>query len=136
MAAQGSLVSVVWTVYGGAAGGIGEILFRESTNNGNSFGVFVLVSNTPGTDSKEPQVDYTPEDAERYVAWHDQGGPPRVNTPEGVYNVLAAASDNGVEFSPPVNLSDAPNNPDKQKQTSQLQIVDDVAVWDPSSRRG
>ena len=136
MAAQGSLVSVVWTVYGGAASGIGEILFRESTNNGNSFGVFVLVSNTPETDSKEPQVDYTPEDAERYVAWHDQGGPPRVNTPEGVYNVLAAASDNGVEFSPPVNLSDAPNNPNKQKQTSQLQIVDDVAVWDPTSRRG
>jgi hypothetical protein len=136
MAAQGSLVSVVWTVYGGAAGGIGEILFRESTNNGNSFGAFVLVSNTPETDSKEPQVDYTPEDAERYVAWHDQGGPPRVNTPEGTYNVLAKASDNGVEFSPPVNLSDAPNNPDKQKQTSQLQIVDDVAVWDPSSRRG
>jgi hypothetical protein len=59
-----------------------------------------------------------------------------VNTPEGVYNVLAKASDNGVEFSSAVNLSDAPNNPDKQKQTSQLQIVDDVAVWDPSSRRG
>jgi hypothetical protein len=136
MAAQGSLVSVVWTVYGGAASGIGEILFRESTNNGNSFGVFVLVSNTPETDSKEPQVDYTPEDAERYVAWLDQGGPPRENTPAGTYNVLAAASDDGVSFSQPVNLDDAPNNPDREKQSSQLQIVDDVAVWDPRARRG
>lgn len=135
MAAQGSLVSVVWTVYG-TESGLGEIIFRESTNNGNSFGFFVLVSNTPGTDSKEPQVDYTPEDDERYVAWHDQGGPERVNTAEGVYNVLAAASDDGISFSAPVNLSDAPNNPDREKQTSQLQIVDDVAVWDPSGRRG
>ena len=38
MAAQGSLVSVVWTAYHGAATRIGEIIFRESTSNGNSFG--------------------------------------------------------------------------------------------------
>jgi hypothetical protein len=136
MAAQGSLVSVVWTAYHGAATRIGEIIFSESTDNGDSFGSQILVSNTPGRDSKEPQIDYTPEDDERYVAWNDQGGPERVNTPARTYNVLAAASDDGTLFSAPVNLSDAPNNPDKEKQTSQLQIVDDVAVWDPSGRRG
>ncbi len=136
MAAQGSLVSVVWTAYHGAATRIGEIIFRESTSNGNSFGSHILVSNTPGRDSKEPQVDYTPEENERYFAWHDTGGPRRVHTPAGTYNVLAAESDNGSTISPSVNLSDAPNNPDKSKQTSQLQLVDDVAIWDPTSRRG
>jgi hypothetical protein len=136
MAAQGSLVSVVWTAYHGAATRIGEIIFRESTSNGNSFVSHILVSNTPGRDSKEPQVDYTPEENERYFAWHDTGGPRRVHTPAGTYNVLAAESDNGMTISPSVNLSDAPNNPDKSKQTSQLQLVDDVAIWDPNSRRG
>jgi hypothetical protein len=136
MAAQGSLVSVVWTAYHGAATRIGEIIFRESTSNGNSFGSHILVSNTPGRDSKEPQVDYTPEENERYFAWHDTGGPRRVHTPAGTYNVLAAESDNGSTISPSVNLSDAPNNPDKSKQTSQLQLVDDVAIWDPTTRRG
>jgi hypothetical protein len=136
MAAQGSMVAVVWTQYHGSATSIGEIFFRESINNGNSFGSHILVSNTQGRDSKEPQVDYTPEDGERYVAWHDQGGPRRVNTPAGTYNVLAAESDNGSVFSAPFNLSDAPNNRDPGKQTSQLQVVDDVAVWDPTTRRG
>jgi len=51
MAAQGSLVSVVWTAYHGAATRIGEIIFRESISNGNSFGSHILVSNTPGRDS-------------------------------------------------------------------------------------
>ncbi|MDQ4016340.1 MAG: hypothetical protein M3136_11340, partial [Thermoproteota archaeon] len=136
MAAQESMVAVVWTQYHGSATTIGEIFFRESINNGNSFGSHILVSNTQGRDSKEPQVDYTPEDGERYVAWHDQGGPRRVNTPAGTYNVLAAESDNGSVFSAPFNLSDAPNNRDPGKQTSQLQVVDDVAIWDPTTRRG
>jgi hypothetical protein len=41
-------------------------------------------------------------------------------------------------FSAPVNLAGvpAPTNPDPAKQTSQLEVVHDVAVWDPSSRRG
>jgi hypothetical protein len=51
-----------------------------------------VVSKTPRTDSKEPQIDYTPEDGERYAAWHDKGGPRRVNTPAGTFNVLASES--------------------------------------------
>ena len=96
MAAQGSLVSVIWAVYPSrTATGPGEIIFRESTNNGNSFGSHIVVSKTPRTDSKEPQVDYTPEDNERYFGWHDTGGPRRVHTPAGTYNVIAAESENG-----------------------------------------
>ncbi len=94
------------------------------------------MSKTPRTDSKEPQIDYTPENGERYAAWHDKGGPRRVHTSSGTFNVLASESDNGRTFSASVNLSDAPNNPDKTKQTSQLEVVHDVAVWDPSGRRG
>jgi hypothetical protein len=136
MAAQGSLVSVVWTAYHGAATRIGEIMFRESTSNGNSFGSHILVSNTPGRDSKEPQVDYTPEENERYFAWHDTGGPSRVNTPPRTFNVLARESDDGKTLSATVNLSDDPNNPDKAEQTSLLLLVDGVVIWDPTSRRG
>jgi hypothetical protein len=137
MAAQGSKVSVTWAVYPDrAATRLGEIIFRESLNSGSTFGSHVLVSKTPLTDSKEPQVDYTPESGERYLAFNDKGGPRRVNTAVGTYNVLATESDNGRTFSALVNLSDAPNNLFKTKNTSQLEIIFDVALWDPSGRRG
>jgi hypothetical protein len=144
MAAQGSIVSVTWsadplrnTVRAG------EILFRESSNSGSTFGNSVNVSQTPRTDSKEPQVDYTPasEGGERYLAFHDAGGPRRVNTSTGtttspIYNVLATESDNGRTFSALVNLSDSPDNDFPDKSTSQLEVIFDVALWDPTSRRG
>jgi hypothetical protein len=114
----------------------GEILFRESLNSGSTFGNSVNVSQTPRTDSKEPQVDYTPESGERYLAFNDRGGPSRVNTTPDRYNVLATESDNGRTFSALVNLSDAPNNAFKDKDTSQLEVIFDVAIWDPTSRRG
>ena len=121
----------------------GEILFRESSNSGSTFGNSVNVSQTPRTDSKEPQVDYTPasEGSEIYLAFHDAGGPRRVHTAAGtttspIYNVLATESDNGRTFSALVNLSDAPNNLFKTKSTSQLEVIFDVGIWDPTSRRG
>jgi hypothetical protein len=141
MAAQGSKVSVTWTadpVRNTVRAG--EILFRESSNSGSTFGNSVNVSQTPRTDSKEPQVDYTPasEGGERYLAFHDAGGPRRVDTATGTYNVLATESDNGRTFSALVNLSDAPNirDDDRAKDTSQLEVIFDVALWDPSGRRG
>jgi hypothetical protein len=144
MAAQGSIVSVTWAAYPDRnAVRAGEILFRESSNSGSTFGNSVNVSQTPRTDSKEPQVDYTPasEGGERYLAFHDTGGPNRVYTDTGtttspIYNVLATESDNGRTFSALVNLSDAPNNEDVGKSTSQLEVIIDVAIWDPSGRRG
>jgi hypothetical protein len=137
MAAQGSKVSVTWAVYPDrAATRAGEIIFRESLNSGSTFGSHVLVSRTPFTDSKEPQVDYTPESGERYLAFNDKGGPRRVHTAAGTYNVLATESDNGRTFSALVNLSDAPNNLFKTKNTSQLEVIFDVGIWDPTSRRG
>jgi hypothetical protein len=141
MAAQGSIVSVTWTADPlRNTVRAGEILFRESSNSGSTFGNSVNVSQTPRTDSKEPQVDYTPasEGGERYLAFHDTGGPRRVNTATGTYNVLATESDNGRTFSALVNLSDAPNIrvDDKTKDTSQLEVIFDVALWDPTSRRG
>jgi hypothetical protein len=137
MAAQGSKVSVTWAAYPDRnAVRAGEILFRESLNSGSTFGNSVNVSQTPRTDSKEPQVDYTPESGERYLAFHDTGGPRRVNTTPDTYNVLATESDNGRTFSALVNLSDAPNNAFKEKNTSQLEVIFDVGIWDPTSRRG
>jgi hypothetical protein len=137
MAAQGSKVSVTWAAHPDRnAVREGEILFRESLNSGSTFGNSVNVSQTPRTASKEPQVDYTPESGERYLAFHDTGGPRRVNTAPDTYNVLATESDNGRTFSALVNLSDAPNNLFKTKNTSQLEVIFDVGIWDPTSRRG
>ena len=137
MAAQGTKVSVIWAVYPDrSATGLGEIIFRESLNSGSTFGKHIVVSKTPFADSKEPQIDYTPEDGERYLAFNDRGGPRRVNTATGTYNVLATESDNGITFSAPVNLSDARNNLFKTKNTSQLEVIFDVGIWDPSGRRG
>jgi hypothetical protein len=59
-----------------------------------------------------------------------------VNTAAGTFNVLATESDNGRTFSALVNLSDAPNNDFKTKNTSQLEVIFDVGIWDPTSRRG
>jgi uncharacterized cupin superfamily protein len=144
MAAQGSKVSVTWAAHPDRnAVRAAEILFRESANNGDTFGNSVNVSQTPRTDSKEPQVDYTPaiEGGEIYLAFHDTGGPRRLHTSAAtatspIYNVLATESDNGRTFSALVNLSDAPNNDFLQKSTSQLEVIFDVAIWDPTSRRG
>jgi hypothetical protein len=137
MAAQGSKVSVTWAAYPDrAATRAGEILIRESLNSGGTFDNHVNVSQTPRTDSKEPQVDYTPESGEIYLAFHDTGGPRRVHTAAGTYNVLATERDNGRPFSALVNLSDAPNNLFKTKNTSQLEVIFDVGIWDPTSRRG
>jgi hypothetical protein len=137
MAAQGSKVAVTWAAYPDrAAVRAGEIIFRESLNSGGTFGKHVNVSQTPRTDSKEPQVDYTPESGERYLAFNDMGGPRRVHTAAGTYNVLATETDNGSTFSALVNLSDAPNNLFKTKNTSQLEVIFDVGIWDPTSRRG
>jgi hypothetical protein len=144
MAAQGSKVSVTWAAYPDRnAVRAGEILFRESLNSGSTFGSSVNVSQTPRTNSQEPQVDYTPasEGGERYLAFNDAGGPTRVNTAAGtttspIYNVLATESDNGRTFSALVNLSDSPDNDFPDKSTSQLEVIFDVALWDPTSRRG
>jgi hypothetical protein len=144
MAAQGSKVSVTWAAYPDRnAVRAGDILFRESLNSGSTFGNSVNVSQTPRTDSKEPQVDYTPasEGGKIYLAFHDTGGPRRVHTAAGtttspIYNVLATESDNGRTFSALVNLSDTPNNLFKTKSTSQLEVIFDVGIWDPTSRRG
>ncbi|HEU4445335.1 MAG TPA: hypothetical protein VFR94_11740 [Nitrososphaeraceae archaeon] len=138
MAAQGDRVVVTWAAKPDrAATRAGEIIVRESSDSGSTFDQHSNASQTPRTDSKEPQVDYIPESTgEIYVAFHDTGGPTRVFTTPGKYNVLATERDNGSPFSALVNLSDAENNPDPGKDTSQLLLVEDVAIWDPTSRRG
>ena len=139
MAAQGSRVAVTWAAYPDRnAVRAGEILVIESTNGGGTFGNAVNAAQTPRTDSKEPQVDYTPESSgEIYVAFHDTGGPRRVNTATGTYNVLATERESNVRpFGALNNLSDSLDNLFPDKNTAQLEVIFDVAIWDPTSRRG
>jgi hypothetical protein len=139
MAAHGSNVAVTWAGLPDRNRGQGEIALRESHNSGGTFDQQINVSQTPRSDSKEPQVAYIPESSDEiYLAFLDTGGPNRVSTTAGKFNVLATERDDGGRpFSPLVNLSDAPDpNPKKAVDASQLQLVEDVAVWDPSGRRG
>ncbi len=138
MDAQGNHVAVTWAGLPDRNRGQGEIALRESHNSGSTFDQQINVSQTSRTDSKEPQVAYIPgSEDEIYVAFLDKGGPTRVNTATGTYNVLATErEDGGRPFSALVNLSDAPNNPKAGVDASQLQLVEDIAVWDPSGRRG
>jgi hypothetical protein len=139
MAAQGSKVAVTWAAYPDRnAVRPGEIIVRESLNSGGTFDKQINVSQTSRTDSKEPQVEYIPESSDEiYVAFLDTGGPRRVNTAPDTYNVLATERDSGGRpFSALVNLSDRPNNPFKTESNSQLELVFDVAIWDPSGSRG
>jgi hypothetical protein len=136
LAAHGTKVSVVWSVHTDkSALRPGEIIFRQSANEGDSFGKQILVSKTLQA-SKTPQVDYTPDDGEIYIAWLDKGGPARSHIASGTFAVLAVESDDGKIFSKPVNLTDDPANPKPNQDASLLEVVHDVATWDPSSRRG
>ena len=98
---KGAIVSVTWTAYHGRNyNRIGEIIFRESTNNGNSFWQHIYVSRHPWTEiQRSLRLIILLEENEIYFAWHDTGGPRRVHTPAGTYNVLATESDNGRTFS-------------------------------------
>jgi hypothetical protein len=141
MAAKGDNVAVTWRASPDRnAVRAGEIIVRESFDGGGTFNQAANASQTPRTDSKEPQVDYIPEsDDEIYVAFHDQGGPTRAFATTGTYNVLATERDSGDRpFSALVNLADRENNPflTEDYNTSQLVLIFDVAIWDPSGSRG
>jgi hypothetical protein len=141
MAAKGDNVVVTWRASPDRnAVRAGEIIVRESFNGGSTFNQAANASQTPRTDSKEPQVDYIPESPDEiYVAFHDQGGPTRAFAAAGTYNVLATERDSGDRpFSALVNLADRENNPflTEDYNTSQLVLIFDVAIWDPSGSRG
>jgi hypothetical protein len=137
VAADGSKVIVCFDDKSGSSTKHSDIFCIQSANKGDSFGKRINVSNTRLGDSRDAQVDFTP-DGEIYVAWTDTTpwAEKQKNIPDGKKIVLASESDNGIAYSAPVNLSDAGNNPDPNKDASQLEVVHDVVVWDPTSRRG
>ncbi len=136
LAAHDAMVSVVWTVHLDKKALLpGEIIFRESLNEGSTFGKQIPISKTLLKASKTPQLDYT-DDGERYVAWLDKGGPVRNFIATGTFAVLASESEDGKTFTKAVNQSDSPNNLKKLVDATLLEVVGDVTVFDPGSRRG
>jgi hypothetical protein len=141
MDAQGNKVVVTWAAYPDRnAVRPGEILVRESLDRGNpgTFDQRTNAAQTSTTDSKEPQVAYISESSnEIYVAFLDTGGPTRVFTTAGTYNVLATERESGGRpFSALVNLADRENNLSPTESNSLLELTLDVASWDPSGSRG
>ena len=146
MDAQGNKVVVTWAAYPDRnAVRPGEILVRESLDRGNpgTFDQRTNAAQTSTTDSKEPQVAYISESSnEIYVAFLDTGGPKRVFTTAGTYNVLATERESGGRpFSTLVNLADRESTPptgnlSPGESNSLLELVFDVAIWDPSGGRG
>jgi hypothetical protein len=134
--AVGGKVGVTWAVFPTkAADKLGEIIYKQSNNNGNKFGNYIFVSKTV-LDSKEPSVDLSANTGVT-VAWLDRGGPARTDLAPFVYGVLAVEKTlTATKFSAPVNLSDDPTNPKKTVDQKMVDVAEGgVVVWDPISRR-
>jgi hypothetical protein len=110
-----------------------EIFCAYSSNGGDNFGTPVKVSNTPNAKSKQPSADFF--DDEVYVGWLEKGMA-RTVIPNGVFAVAVADSDDGLTYSTPILLNDRADNPDPNKNVVEVQVNQNVAVWDPSGSRG
>ena len=95
MATSGTNVYVVWL---SNVTGHFEILFRVSSDNGQTFVDKVNLSNTPNVDSIDPQIAASGNDV--YISWwEDYGNGTRVP-------FFKASNDNGRTFESVLSLSD------------------------------
>src|SRR5215218_4704392 len=95
MATSGTNVYVVWL--SNLTGHL-EILFRASSDNGQTFIDKVNLSNTPNVDSIDPQIAASANDV--YISWwEDYGNGTRVP-------FFKASNDNGHTFQSVLSLSD------------------------------
>jgi hypothetical protein len=95
MATSGTNVYVVWL---SNLTGHFEILFRVSSDNGQTFVDKVNLSNTPNVDSIDPQIAASGNDV--YISWwEDYGNGTRVP-------FFKASNDNGRTFESVLSLSD------------------------------
>src|SRR5918995_5156013 len=95
MATSGTNVYVVWL--SNLTGHL-EILFRASSDNGQTFVDKVNLSNTPNVDSIDPQIAASGNDV--YISWwEDYGNGTRVP-------FFKASNDNGRTFESVLSLSD------------------------------
>src|SRR5215203_4521842 len=95
MATSGTNVYVVWL---SNLTGHFEILFRVSSDNGQTFVDKVNLSNTPNVDSIDPQIAAAGNDV--YISWwEDYGNGTRVP-------FFKASNDNGHTFQSVLSLSD------------------------------
>lgn len=95
MATSGTNVYVVWL---SNLTGHFEILFRVSSDNGQTFVDKVNLSNTPNVDSIDPQIAASGNDV--YISWwEDYGNGTRVP-------FFKASNDNGRTFDSVLSLSD------------------------------
>ena len=95
MATSGNNVYVVWP---SNQTGILEIVFRASSDNGQTFTDKVNLSNTPNVDSIDPEI--TASGNHVYISWwEDYGNGTRVP-------LFKASNDNGITFGSVLSLSD------------------------------
>jgi hypothetical protein len=95
MATSGNNVYVVWP---SNQTGILDIVFRASSDNGQTFTDKVNLSNTPNVDSIDPEITASGNNV--YISWwEDYGNGTRVP-------FFKASNDNGVTFSSVLSLSD------------------------------
>jgi hypothetical protein len=73
-----------------------EVMFRASTDKGQTFGDKINLSNTPNSDSTRVEIDSDSNSV--VVTWWETN--PTSNTP-----VMRISTDNGKTFGPIVNLS-------------------------------
>lgn len=112
MATSGNNVYVVWP--SNATGHL-EILFRASSDNGQTFADKVNLSDTPNVDSIDPEIVTSGNSV--YISWwEDIGNGTRVP-------FFKASNDNGQTFGPVLSLSDDGPIPAQNQIAAQENVI-------------
>jgi hypothetical protein len=96
IATSGNYVYVVWP--SNKTTSDFEIMFKDSTDGGKTFGEKINLSNSAGIDSERPQISASASNV--YVTWWERNQ--TMNEP-----VMRISNDNGKSFGPMIMLSSA-----------------------------
>jgi len=97
VATSGNNVYIVWSTDKNTTNSNGELMFRASTDGGETFGDKINLSNTNETDSIDAIIE-TYENERVMITWWEVNG--TINEP-----VAKVSSDNGLTFGPVLNFA-------------------------------
>jgi hypothetical protein len=131
VAASGNNVYVVWSDTNGAKGGMEDIFFSSSSDNGVSFGEPINLSDNE-RNSTNPKVAASGNNV--YVVWADSRE--ETGTPDNVNLNLKTSADNGIHFG---DRKIVKRDVDKETHLPQIAASDEnvyIALADKDSKEG
>jgi hypothetical protein len=97
IAASGDNIYIVWWTDKNTANSNGELMFRASTDGGQTFGDKINLSNTADADSVDAEI-IASDEGSVIITWWERNA--TVNEP-----VAKVSTDNGLTFGPMLNLA-------------------------------